>query len=150
MAIGKNWKMTNLRNKDNGELRSLRIFAGSDSFMKGGHRIINSNRARVGPARKNADWAKSDKKVQKLLLRVFPKMLTDDKQRKRAGRWLRVIQLYFRYGYSYGDTAAEIGEKKKFVQDVLCRINRALQGLPCDGRKKPRKLKEARIFLGDQ
>lgn len=148
MAIGKNWTMTNLRNT-NGELRSLRIFAGSDSFMKGGHRIINSNRARVGPARKNADWSKSNKKVQSLLLRVFPKMGTNDAQRKRAGRWLRIIQLYFRSGYSYGDTAIEINEKKKFVQNVLYRINRALHGLPCDGRKKFRKLKEARIFLGD-
>jgi hypothetical protein len=149
MDIGNNWNMTNLRNT-NGELRALRIFAGSDSFMKGGHQIINSNRARVGPKRKDADWAKSDKQVQKLLLRVFPKMAADEKQRMRAGRWLRVIQLYYRSGYSYGDAAIEIGINKKVVSDILCRISRALRGRPCSGKKKLRKLEIARTFLGDQ
>ena len=132
------------------QLRKLGIFAGSDAFMQGGHQIINSNRAYAGPARKNAEWAKSDKKVCELLLRVFPKMTDNKCQRERAGKWLRVIQLYYRSVFYYGDTAIEMNEKKSFVNNVLNRIRKALQGRPCDGRDKPRKIKEARTPLGAQ
>ena len=131
----------------NAQLR--KIVDGTGGFMTS-HQIINSNRANAGPLRKTAQWSKSDKKVRQLLLRVFPRMATDVNQRVRAGKWLRVIQLYYRSGFSYGDTALELNESKKFVENVLYRISRALRGLPCNRGKKLRKLKEARTFLGDE
>jgi hypothetical protein len=128
--------MSNLRNTSK-ELRDLG-FSGTDQFMQGGHQIINSNRANAGPKRKNADWAKSDKIVQTLLLRVFPKLMTDEKQRERAGLWMRVIQLYYRAGYSFGDTAAEMGVKLKFVRNVLQKIAYVRHGKTTKGKTRKR------------
>jgi hypothetical protein len=111
----------------------MRIFSGSDQFMQGGHQIINSNRARSGPKRKNSDWARSDKKVRELLLRAFPKLADNDLQRSRAARWARVINLYFRSGMSFGDTAAEMGLPKRQIEGVIRSIHRALVGKRANG-----------------
>lgn len=126
------------------ELRDLNIFSGSDSFMQGGHQIINSNRAGAGGKRKNSDWARSDKKVQELLFFVFPKLKENNEQRNRASRWARVIQLHYRLGLSYGDTAAEMGVKTSVVKSITQRMRRALKGQPCNGINKRRKC----YFLG--
>ena len=135
--------MSNNRNTFQ-QLRGM--FQGTDQFMQSGHQIINSDRANAGPKRKNACWAKSDKEVRELLLSVFPKLDSNERQRMRAGKWARVIQLYFRSGLSYGDTAAEMQENKVFVHNVINRINAALVGFPCRGKKKPRK--QSRTSLG--
>lgn len=137
--------MSNHRNTSK-EIRRLRIFSGSDQFMQGGHQIINSNRAAVGPKRKNSDWAMSDIKVQKLLSYVFPKARECERQRGRAGFWARVIHLYFRLGMSFGDVAVEmkVGEKK--IRNTIYRINRVLHGQTCNGCK--RKTESFKHFSG--
>ena len=124
--------MGNLRDTSR-ELRDLG-FSGTDQFMQGGHQIINSNRANAGPKRKNADWAADDRIVQYLLLSVFRKLTTDQKQRERAGRWMRVIQLYFRSGLSYGDVAAEMNLPKRTVEYLVRSIHRTRIGRRADGR----------------
>ena len=131
------------------QLRKLGIFAGSDAFMQGGHQIINSNRANAGPARKNSEWAKSDKIVQNLLFNIFPKLAKNENQRKRAGKWLRIIQLYHRSGFSAGDVAAEMKITRTSVKGILRHIRLALKGLPLDGRPKFRK-KKVSIVSGAQ
>jgi hypothetical protein len=119
--------MSNHRNTSR-ELRH--IFSGSDTFMQDGHQIINSNRAYAGPKRKDSPWASDDKTVQELLKTVFPKLEDNKRQRDRAGRWMRVIQLHFRSGFSYGDTAEEMGEELYTIRNIISRMRRALKRLP--------------------
>jgi hypothetical protein len=134
--------LSNLRDTSQ-ELRNSGMFSGSDHFMSAGHQIINSNRAYAGPRRKKARWAYRDESVQQLLLRAFPKLATDKKHRERAGRWARVIQLYYRYGLSYGAVAAEMKTSTKYVRTLLRNIRRAAAGAPCNGINKRRKSKES-------
>ena len=139
--------MSNHRNTSQ-QLRELKIFSGSDHFMMSGHQIINSNRSHAGPTRKDATWAKDDEAVQKILRSVFPKVDTDMSQRERAGKWVRVIHLYFRSGMSFGDTAEEMGAKPKFVRNVLQKINYVRKGLNAKGKQRSRKA--TGTDLGDQ
>lgn len=120
--------------------RQLRqSFSAADGFMTGGHQILKPSRAGVGPRRKNSDWAKSDTRVQKLLLTVFPKLNTNLLQRERAGRWLRVIHLYFRQGMSYGEVAAEMELSKERVKGIIRSVFRALRGCAANRSRKRRK-----------
>ncbi len=117
--------------------------------MQGGHQIINSNLAgRTGTKRKDAKWIKSDKAVRQLLLRVFPKLETDEKQRERAGRWSRVIHLFYRLGMSYRDVAAEMNEKTSVVRCLLRSVRRAASGQSCNRSGRIRKRTEDRTSLG--
>jgi hypothetical protein len=139
--------MSNHRNTSE-QLRELLIFSGSDHFMTNGHQIINSNRSHAGPARKDATWALDDAVVQKILRTTFPKVEIDVAQRERAGKWVRIIHLYFRSAMSFGDVAAEMGVKPKFVRNVLQKINYVRKGLSTQG--KPRLGKATGTDLGDQ
>ena len=130
--------MNNLRDTSR-ELRLSGLFSGSDPFMKNGHQIINSNRAYAGPRRKKAKWAYDDAAVQKLLLRAFPKLSMDKKHRERAGRWARLIQLYYRSGLSSGAVATEMKISRENVRGLLRSIRRAAAGMPCNGSAKYRK-----------
>jgi hypothetical protein len=125
--------MSNHRNTSQ-QLREMLIFSGSDHFMRNGHQIINSNRAFAGPRRKNAEWALDDGFVQALLLKAFPKLRTDEKQRERAGRWVRVINLYFKSGMSFGQAAEEMGLPKRKVEGVIRSVHRAVSGRRADGK----------------
>lgn len=132
--------MSNLRDTSQ-ELRNTGLFSGSDLFMRNGHQIINSNRAFAGPRRKKAKWAYNDEAVQKLLLRVFPKLSMNRLQRERAGRWVRVIQLFYRSGMTRGAIAEEMKLGLNTVHQLLNHIRRAAAGYPCSGSKKRRKVK---------
>jgi hypothetical protein len=84
---------------------------------------------------KKAGWAHDDKQIQQLLLRSFPRMHTNSKQRKRAGRWLRVINLYWRQQWSRGDIAAELGLKYNIIKNLIRAIRRAAAGRRSDTGK---------------
>lgn len=104
--------------------------AGIDAFTGG---------FQVGAARtykrKPQIWANSQKEIRKVLLTAFPKQATNPKERDRAGRWLRVIHLYYRLGYTYKQVAEEIGVKPRLVARMLYRINRVQKGLRSDSKK---------------
>lgn len=131
--------MSNHRNTSK-ELRDLGLFSGSDLFMRGGHQIINRNLANARAKRKAAPWATNDDEVQKILLRAFPKLARDEKQRKRAGRWLRIIHLFYRSGMSSGEVAAELKETPYRIRDTLRGIRHVAAGgrydRSCAGRKR--------------
>lgn len=80
------------------------------------------------------DWATDDRKIRDFLLRSFPKLKTDLKQRIRAGRWLRVINLYFRMQWSHTQVAEEIGMLPKVVHGMIRGIRRSAQGRRVDGK----------------
>lgn len=115
-------------------------FDGQDPFMTTGHQIITVRRG----THKIPDWTKDKTRIQKLLLRSFPKMMVDSKQREQAGRWARVIHLYFRMQMTSGQVAEEMELPKKKIYDIILRIQRVSHGRRANGtgllelRKKKR------------
>jgi hypothetical protein len=103
----------------------------NDPFMTRGHQIIKIRR---GWRKKQVpEWATNDKSVQALVLRSFPKLKTDDKQRRRAGIWVRVINLYFRMGWTRGQIAEELGTTSEIIKYTIRRIRRVSEGKAADG-----------------
>lgn len=106
-----------------GELRHQH-FDGSDPFMTGGHQIIKTRRIkRVQP-----EWTKSDEEIKKVLLRSFPKLKTNARQRAGAARWTRFIHLYYRMGMTKGQVAAEMGTTTVNVANIRNRMRRVFNG----------------------
>src|SRR5205085_2251114 len=94
---------------------------------------------RGGPTlrmQKIPEWMYQTKDVGEVLLRVFPKLETDERQRKSATRWLEIIQLYFKSGWSVRDVAEKLSISEKKVYDTAQRLTRAGAGLRTTG--KPR------------
>lgn len=102
---------------------------GNDSFMRGGHQIVSARTY----DRKCPLWAKSDKEIQKLLLRAFPNLATTPAHRESSRRWVAVINLYFRLGYTRSQVAQEMGSTKAKVHSLIRSINRTQKGLRTDG-----------------
>jgi len=84
--------------------------------------------------RKVPAWTVNDKEVQKVLLRAFPKLATDDRQRESAGRWTMVVHLYFRLGYTRGQIAEELDTTTERVKGYIRSIYRVSKGYRADGK----------------
>jgi hypothetical protein len=100
---------------------------------------------RGGPTlrmRKMPKWMNYESDIQRVLLRVFPKLKTDKHQRTSALRWLGVIHWYFKMGWSAQSAAEQLGISAKMVYDSAQRITRAGAGLRTTG--KPRAGKRGR------
>src|ERR1700719_4810332 len=102
----------------------------NECFMTRGHQIVHARTYK----RKVPAWTLKDKEVQKVLLRAFPKLATDDNQRESAGRWVWVIQLYFRLGYTRGQIADELVTTTERIKGVIRSIYRVSEGRRADGR----------------
>jgi len=103
-----------------------------DSFQTGHGR-------RGGPTlrmRKMPEWMYHKKNLGELLLRVFPKLKTDERQRKNAARWLEIISLYFKSGWSAQSVAEQLSITEKKVYDTAQRITRAGAGLRTTGKQR--------------
>ncbi len=128
-------------------------FDGSDPFMTKGHQII---KIRKGWRKKQIpEWATSDKAIQKLVLRSFPKLKTNDKQRQAAGKWVHVINLYFRMGWTRGQAAEEMHLTPKQVKDLIQSIRRVAAGQRANGtgvlgalKGRPKKRAPNSMFFG--
>jgi hypothetical protein len=129
------------------------LIAKSDRFMTG-HQVLL---IRMHP-RKLRAWTANNATVQEVLLRVFPKLREDDRQREAAGRWARFIQLYWRVSgrggaihdrlaepdgvYTLKDVAAEMGISYEQAKSLKTRILRAAEGRRCDGTGERRRAKK--------
>jgi hypothetical protein len=91
------------------------------------------------------DWTKDDRKVREVLLRSFPKLNNDDRHRKSAARWIRIIHLYFRMNMPRAQVLQEMrnegGQEKvsitlKQVSKIIERIRNAGNGLSTNGRAR--------------
>lgn len=109
-----------------GELRNR--FDARDPFVTGGHQILKPRSSK----KQIPDWARDDKKVREIVLRSFPKLLEDDRQRKAAARWIRVIHLYFRMHMTRGQVAQEMGIESSQVRDFVRNIRRVAAGRRSD------------------
>lgn len=111
-------------------LKILRQEIGDDDV--GMMRVHNFRRQK----RTTPEWATDDKAVQKILLTSFPKLQTDEKQRRRAARWVRIIFLYYRKHMSYSQVAEELEELPERIGHTLCKIRRASRGQQTGTGKK--------------
>jgi hypothetical protein len=98
-------------------------------FAQGGWQVVKAREYKHD----TPSWVNNDKKVQKILLQSFPKLRTNTHQREAAGRWGRIIQLYFRTGYTHTQVAHEMGLTPDQVRSTIRAIRRAASGLRADG-----------------
>lgn len=110
--------------------RLRRVLDGNDTFAQGGHQILKIRR----PKKKIPDWVNDNQKIKEMLFRAFPKMISNSNQRKRAGRWARVINLYFKQQWSRGQIAEELDWTYCAVDQAIRGIKRAAEGRRFDGR----------------
>ena len=117
-----------------GQLR--RKFDGADSFVAGGHAVRGGGSTRHAERVANVpEWANDDVQVRLLLLSVFPKLATNDKQRERAGEWLAVIYMYFRQGLTRNRIAVRMGWTLSKVNNKIHAIQCAVKGKRADKPK---------------
>ena len=120
-----------------GTNEELRTKVGSDETFFEGHRIIKPRRGnqgnKTGIPRTCPDWAKDNLKIQKILLGSFPKLATHKKQRTSAGRWARIIQLYYRKQMTHGQICSELGLSLPAVFSVIRSIDRTVLGKSANG-----------------
>jgi transposase-like protein len=69
------------------------------------------------------EWAATPEGTRKVLLTAFPRLREDPKQRAQAGRWSRVINLYFQLGYTYTQVAEEMG----LTPNTILALNRSIR-----------------------
>jgi hypothetical protein len=130
------------RKRDMARLRGR--MDGNDSFMTA-HQIKKiRTREREIPL-----WTLNDKEVRKVLLRSFPNLRTNNKAAISAGRWMRLIHLYYRVQMSNSQVAKEMNMTLNAVKMALKGIRRVAQGrrmdntapLTYNGRGRPRRNK---------
>src|SRR5208337_1657458 len=101
-----------------------------DTFVGGGHQVVKAReRKRTIP-----EWATDRRRVREILLRSFPKLQTNPRQRDRAARWARIIQLYFCAHYTNKQVAEEMGLSLMQAKNAILHIRRAAVGKRSDGR----------------
>jgi hypothetical protein len=109
-------------NRDLKQIRS--VIDGSDSFLSGYQIAAPRANARVTPL-----WVYDKAVIKRILLRSFPRFDTDVKQRDAAGRWARIIHLYFNLRYTYKEVAEELDENPSKIRHSIDGIQRASKGL---------------------
>ena len=97
--------------------------------MTEGHQIIKIRR----PKKRIPTWVYDFEQIKKILLRCFPKLQYNLRQRNRAGKWVRVINLYFRQNWSRGQIADEMDLQYKTIDRMIERIKKAGEGQRTDG-----------------
>lgn len=106
---------------------------GQDPFMTQGHQILKIRRTR----KKTPSWVYNKTEIRKFLVRAFPKM-GDPDQRKRAGRWVRIAQLYFNQNWGRGQIAAELHLTYNQVNSIIRSLKRAAAGQSCNSGCVPK------------
>lgn len=103
--------------------RLRRRMDGNDPFMSA-HQIKKiRTREREIPA-----WTLNDKEVQKVLLRSFPTLRRTKAAAAQAGRWMRLIHLYYRVQMPNSQVAKEMGMTLNAVKMALKGIRRVSRG----------------------
>ena len=103
-----------------------------DNFQAG-HGIRGGPTLRM---RKIPKWMYHEKSVGEVLLRAFPKLRTDERQRQSAARWAGIILLYFKSGWKAEDVAEKLDISRKKVYDTAQRITRSGAGLRTTGKQR--------------
>ena len=115
-------------NKDYQQLRT--VFEGNDPFVSQGHQVTGLRRRK----RPIPEWVRSNAKIREVLLRSFPMLETNLKQRGRAARWARIIHLYFRLQWTYTQVAEELEMKPENLKAMTKSIRRVARGRRADNK----------------
>lgn len=108
-----------------------------DGFIKG-HSVKGPRRT----SRRVPAWAKSEERIRAILRKSFPKWEENPVQRKRAGIWARLIQLFFVTGMTRGQVAEEMNLDYGKVKDTIRSIKRVVKGYRAgDGLPRMREIK---------
>jgi hypothetical protein len=113
-------------------------FDGSEGFMTRGHQIIRPHKG----GRQTPTWARTNASIQKILLRAFPRLKDDPKQRASAARWAALIQLYFRVLMSYKQAGEQMGITPQAAKRMAQRIQRLANDLSIGYRGRPKALRK--------
>jgi len=97
-----------------------------------GYQIMKAKR----PIKKVPDWVNDDDKIREILIVSFPNMKKDSREKARAGRWLRIIYLYYRRQWGRGQIAHEMKLTYHVVNRIIFRIRACAEGLRTDGKKR--------------
>jgi hypothetical protein len=92
----------------------------------------------VGAEKEIPAWVWEKTETQKVLLTAFPKLATDKNQRKRAGRWAQVINLYYLQGMTAEEVARELNETRIVIKRLIISISRISKGLTVNGCQRKR------------
>lgn len=126
----------------------------SDQFLEGGFEV----KAIRSLEREIPEWALSNKEVQRVLMTAFPKLSLIEKSRKarkrinKAGRWMRIIHLYYRMGLPKQIVAKELKMREGTLDTTLRNINRVERGLTVRGevRKETPALPQPMVVRGEK
>lgn len=132
---------SNTKNPDHARLRTM--MDGSDQFLNGGFEIKSVRTI----DREIPEWAVNDKEVQRILKTAFPKLSlkhpTSKKEKvefkkriAKAGRWARIIYLYYRMELPRQIVAKEMGLSEPSIKSALQHINNVAKGLTARGNKR--------------
>ena len=120
--------------KQNDMLHLRNLVDSDDRFMEG-HEIKKAKGTqenRIAPS-----WALDNTKVREIILRAFPKALESEAQRRKAGRWIRAIHLYYRVKLLRSVVMRELGIRDLNTWLSLIRsIRRVAEGRRADGKGK--------------
>ena len=144
--------------KTHDDFASLRRVAdGEDQYIAGSRaqHVRGSNKERI---QKTPPWVYNDKAVQQIVQRAFPKMQTDERQRKQATLWTQIIHHWWRAGLSEGQAVYQINYDRmqrnhdrasrgesfeplitvKQLQDTIRRIREVVKGRTTSGKVRGR------------
>jgi hypothetical protein len=108
----------------NDDLKQLRKkIDGSDLFMES-FQIKKIRR----PKKNIPSWSLNNEETQKLLLGAFPKLKTNEKQRRSAGRWGLIIHLFYRANLTSREVSEAVGCTYVAVNAILRSISRRASG----------------------
>ncbi len=107
------------------------IVDGSESFMSHAGTMKVRTIDREVP-----EWTLSDARVREILLRSFPKLRKEEKQRSKAARWCRIIYLYYRMRLPRQIVAKELRISETGLNGHIQRIGWAASGLNTAGKKR--------------
>ena len=117
------------------ELRE--VIDGDDLGEVGSARGFQIKNIRTGYKKDVPDQLANNAGIQKLLLTAFPKLLINESQRQKAGRWAQVVKLHFQMGWSYTQVAEEMAVNPNVILMIIRGIKYTLDGKTWNG--KPRK-----------
>ena len=123
-------------------MKTLKFIKGLTNYADPTHFQVHNTRGHFKYEQKRLNppiWAVDDEQLQALLLRVFPKLESDKNQREHAGKWVRVIYLFYRLTWSTGYIGEKMGVSRKVVCSILHRARNAAVGLRTDGKARAAK-----------
>lgn len=91
----------------------------------------------IGGQKEMPDWVLRGE-IKRVLLTAFPKLHTNPSQRRKAGRWAQVINMYYLQGMTAEQVAEELHETRIVIKRLIISISRVSKGLSATGcqRKK--------------